>query len=87
MNEHEVPDEMSEADRLIQEAVDKISEHVDSVQIFASKKREDGFQGTWKVVNGRGNYYARYGQIKQWIISEEGFEFGLKDGGSDDDES
>lgn len=67
----EVPDEMRECDRLVREAVMKISEHVDAVTILVSKKREDGEAGTWRLVVGSGNYYARYGQIKEWVIVED----------------
>lgn len=70
-NQDKVPDEMVEADRLVNEAVQKISEYVDAVTIFVSKKREDGQSGTWRLVMGSGNWYARYGQIKQWVLVEE----------------
>lgn len=65
---NQVPEEMAEADRLVREAVQKISEHVDAVTVFVTKKRENGNDGTWRMAFGAGNYYARYGQIKQWVI-------------------
>lgn len=72
MNDSDVPDEMKEADRLVREAVERISEHVDAVTIFVTKKREDGRDGTWRLTFGSGNWYTRYGQIKQWVLSEDG---------------
>ncbi len=54
----------------IQEAVNTLIEHFDSVQIFAT--RHDGSEdGTVSVVNGQGNYFTRYGQIKHWVRKEE----------------
>ena len=62
---------MQEADRLVTEFVNRISEHVDSVTVFVNKKREDGHDGTWHMHMGRGNWYARYGQIVQFIEAEK----------------
>lgn len=70
--DQQVPDEMAEADRLIKEAVQKISGHVDAVRIFATKKREGGQDGTWRLSVGYGNWYAQYGQIRDWINLTEG---------------
>ena len=67
----DIPDEMVEADRLVREAVLKISEHVDGVQIFVSREKES-HDGTWRLSMGSGNWYARYGQVKQWVLAEEG---------------
>lgn len=63
----DVPPEMVEADRLIREFVAKISEHVDCVTIFINKRREDGKSGTWNLVLGAGNWYARYGHVLDWV--------------------
>ncbi len=54
----------------VQEAVNTLIEHFDSVQIFAT--RHDGSEyGTISVVNGQGNYFTRYGQVKRWVRKEE----------------
>jgi len=46
----------------------QIAEHFDTVQIFCTKKVPDGTNvHTW----GDGNWYARYGQIKEWVIYTE----------------
>ena len=45
-------------------------EHFDSVQIFTVKNNKDEKLSTsfhW----GSGNYFSRYGQVKQWVIGEE----------------
>lgn len=66
----EIPPEMTEANRLVREAALKISEHVDSVRIFVTKKCENGRNGTWRMSWGEGNWFAQYGQVSQWIDSE-----------------
>lgn len=46
-----------------------LMEHYDSVQIFVT--RYAGAQtGTYRGVCGSGNYYARRGQIQEWIVKE-----------------
>lgn len=50
--------------------VTMLSEHFDTVQIFVS--RYDDSEGETAVIhNGKGNYYARYGHVKQWLKVEE----------------
>lgn len=71
------PPEMAEADRIAQESVARLSEHCDAVTIFISRRREFGRDGTLRAVFGAGNWYARYGQVKQWIIAEEAEAAGL----------
>jgi hypothetical protein len=48
----------------------QLSEHFETVQIFVTKlcKKEDG---TINAQYGEGNWFARYGQIRQWVIKEE----------------
>jgi hypothetical protein len=47
-------------------AAQLLMEHFDSVQIFAT--RYDGYQrGTAGASAGRGNWYARYGAVKEWV--------------------
>ncbi len=72
MNQNcDTPPDMVEAEKLAMAAADKICEHVDAVTIFICKRREDGKDGTWRAAFGRGNYYTRYGQIKQWVLAED----------------
>ena len=67
----QVPEGMEDADRIVREFVARVSEHVDSVQVFINKKRDDGKSGTWKMGFGAGNWYARYGQVREWLIIED----------------
>lgn len=56
----------------VKDALNVLSEHFDSVHIFATKY-EGGDNGgtTAKINKGTGNWFARYGQIKDWILCEE----------------
>lgn len=58
---------MAEADRLVEKFISDISEHVDSVTVFVNKKRDEGNKGTCNMVNGYGNWYARFGHIVDWV--------------------
>ena len=76
-------EEQKEADinRLKQTARD-LAEHFEAVQIFASRVVNHGDApdnpdiegGTTSVNWGEGNYHARYGQVKKWVIASEDFE-------------
>lgn len=44
--------------------------HVDTVQIFITK-HESSEIGTTQMSWGEGNFFARYGQISQWLINED----------------
>ena len=52
----------------IEHAKALLSEHFEAVQIFAS--RDEG-GGTMHVETGSGNFYARYGQIREWLDGAE----------------
>lgn len=66
--------ETAELDRLAQEAVDKLLEHADAVQLFATKKLENGKGETYRHVLGVGNYFTRYGVVRAWLNEQEGFQ-------------
>lgn len=60
-----------ECDRLqrrVQGCAASLMEHLDSVQIIATKK--DGDESVRFQV-GRGSWYERYGAVKDWIYKEE----------------
>lgn len=47
----------------------QIFEHCESVQIVATLHKPD--RGT-RVINwGEGNYFARYGSAKEWVVKQE----------------
>lgn len=55
-------------DRIMQAARD-LSEFFDSVQIFAT--RSDSDKGTVFWDYGLGNWFARRGQVGEWILKED----------------
>jgi hypothetical protein len=46
-----------------------LGEYFDTVQIFVTKY--EGDEGTVSLQRGKGNYYARTGQIRGWLAREE----------------
>jgi hypothetical protein len=57
---------------LIDKALGQLAEHFDSVHIFAT--RHLGPEGTEAYSKGRGNFYARFGQMVRFVENEkEGF--------------
>ncbi len=67
---------MSEQDsdlKLVDKAIQDLSEHFDSVQIFVSRHLNDD-EGTATVAKGSGNWYARWGQTWRWVQTEDEYE-------------
>ncbi len=54
-------------------ALDSLSEHFDAVQIFATRQ-ESSLGGVVRCSEGVGNWYARYGQIRCWLLHQEALE-------------
>lgn len=65
MNESKDPD--GDID-LLRKHCAQLSEHFDSVRIVVTK---DGDGSTRRVSQGTGNWYAQYGSVKDWLMSEE----------------
>jgi hypothetical protein len=67
MSEDSIDAEHEAAKKIVKKAVADLSEHFDSVQVFCSRYvgGEDG--GTLPVVEGRGNWFARFGQTFEWV--------------------
>lgn len=51
--------------------VDALADHFDTVQIFVSRHEAGAKDGTVNVALGAGNWFARYGQTKEWIVRRE----------------
>lgn len=64
--------EKAELDRVSLHA-DQLAEHFDSVQIFVTRKADNETEedGTVNINFGRGNWFARYGQVQAWLIKSE----------------
>jgi hypothetical protein len=64
----EIPPELKEASRLVDEALTKLGEHCDGVQIFCTVA--DG-GCTHEIARGTGNWYARYGHVIDWVEEQK----------------
>jgi hypothetical protein len=53
----------------IKAACEQLGEHFDTVQIFVT--RFDPEDGTTNIDWGSGDWFARYGKVKQWVLKEE----------------
>lgn len=56
---------------LIARHVDQLQGHFDTVQVLCTRHRTVTHGGTKYWTNGSGNYLARYGQAKEWVLREE----------------
>lgn len=55
---------------LLKKAAGQLMEHFDTVQIFVTKQCEgagDTVNANW----GCGNWFARYGQVRGWLVYQE----------------
>lgn len=60
----------------LEEAVDALQEHFEAVHVFATRhetetEASDGESGALAFCLGRGNYYARYGLIREWMLRQD----------------
>ena len=57
----------------LDDALAVLAEHFDTVMIFVS--RYDGGDaansGTVRATRSSGNFFARYGQVRHWLIAED----------------
>lgn len=56
---------------IMQHAIDRMSEHFDSVQVFVSRYEPNQEGGTMSLHLGQGNWFARFGQVKEWVVKRE----------------
>lgn len=57
--------------KLVEKTATDLAEHFDSVQIFASRHEPALESGTVTLNVGLGNFYARYGQVREWITMQD----------------
>lgn len=80
----ERPNSEDEDIALLKRHVAILSEHFDSVHIFAT--RHLGDEGTISCQEGCGNWFARKGQITEWVLKQdEGTRLEVKKAQSEDD--
>lgn len=56
---------------LIQKHVDALGEHFETVQIFCTRHDAAIEDGTISVVLGSGNWFARYGVVREWLVKND----------------
>jgi hypothetical protein len=55
---------------VLDKAIETVGEHWDTVHIFVTR-HDDAKKETTKGYRGTGNWFARYGQIREWVAKEE----------------
>lgn len=56
---------------LVKDICARLSEHFDHVQVFVSKDHHDSDKGVVQCDWGKGNYLARYGQVREWVVYQD----------------
>lgn len=65
-------DEQRKADMdFVQKHVTALGERFDSVQVFVTRHEAGEHDGTVNINLGAGNYFTRYGQIRDWCIRQD----------------
>ena len=62
---------MSAESDQVNKLVAELGEHYDTVQVFVTRHESGEQRGTVHAEAGLGNWYARYGQIKEWVVRQE----------------
>lgn len=65
--------ELNELKVLVDKACDGLIEHCDTVQIFITKHAGDE-QNTLSYEHGRGNFYARFGYVHEWLSIQDQYQ-------------
>lgn len=70
------PSDTDEDLSLLKRHISQLMEHFDSVEIFVTRQEPDSLSAehprgiTSATHSGDGNWYARFGQINEWLIQE-----------------
>ena len=56
---------------LVRKAVDELIEHFDTCTVMVTRHDQAELDGTMTIVMGAGNWYARYGQLRSWLMRQE----------------
>lgn len=56
---------------LLERAANQLGEHFDTVQIFVTRHSPVEEGGTINADWGTGNWFARYGQIHDWLLRKD----------------
>lgn len=55
---------------VLDDCLRRLREHFENVQIFCNKEGMDQDDETGSVSKGRGNWFARYGQVVEWTVRQ-----------------
>lgn len=55
----------------VKDACNVLIEHFDTVQIFVTRYAPEEDCGTVNINYGAGNWFARYGQVCEWLVKQE----------------
>jgi ABC-type uncharacterized transport system ATPase component len=58
-------------DEIVRKAVDELIEHFDTATVMVTRHDQASLNGTMTCVMGAGNWFARYGQIRAWVLRQE----------------
>lgn len=62
---------MPDADaEMLRQHVNQLGEFFDTVQIFCTRRESFEKSGTSHFALGAGNWFARYGQLRNWILEQ-----------------
>lgn len=56
---------------LLERHINALAEHFDTVQIFVTRMDEKNSDNTVNACRGAGNWFARYGQVQEWLIKSD----------------
>lgn len=62
------PEEQERLEKVVDRMLAQLSEHFDNIQIFVSKNPQGKAQETVSFRKGLGNYFARYGHVRDWLV-------------------
>jgi hypothetical protein len=57
--------------KVLNRAIDDLSEHFDTVQVFVTKHEPAEEDGTIEYNAGIGNIYARFGHVEMWVDEQK----------------
>ena len=71
MSDYDKSEQSSEDIRILTSHVNSLMEHFDTVEILVTRNAEAKLSGTVYLNRGAGNWFARYGQMREWVTCEE----------------
>lgn len=57
--------------KLVRDAIEKLGDQFDTVQVFVTRHEAGMHDGTLHIGLGSGNFFARYGQIITWVTAND----------------